>query len=47
MRFREKLLILFIAVVMTILGFNLIASDAAHLLQEAKDAGYNVSIAIW
>ncbi len=34
MRFREKFLILFIAVVVTILGFNLIASDAVHMLQE-------------
>jgi hypothetical protein len=40
MRFREKLLILFIAVVVTLLGFNLIASDAAHFLQETKEAGY-------
>lgn len=40
MRLREKLFILFIAVVVTILGFNLIASPAVHLLQEAKAAGY-------
>jgi len=34
MRLREKFLIFFIAVVVTILGFNLIASDAVHMLQE-------------
>lgn len=36
MRFREKFLILFIAVVMTILGFNLIALDAVHMLQDTN-----------
>ena len=40
MRFREKFLILFIAVVVTILGFNLIASDAVHMLQESNAASY-------
>lgn len=40
MRLREKLFILFIAVVVTIVGFNLIASPAVHLLQESKAAGY-------
>jgi len=40
MKFREELLILFIAVVVTLLGFNLIASDAVHLLQEANAAGH-------
>ncbi len=40
MRFREKFLILFIAVVVTILGFNLIASDAVHMLQESNAAGH-------
>ncbi len=40
MRFREKFLILFIAVVVTILGFNLIASDAVHMLQEATSINH-------
>ena len=40
MRFREKFLILFVAVVVTILGFNLIASDAVHMLQKVKYVGY-------
>jgi hypothetical protein len=40
MRFREKFLILFIAVVMTILGFNLIALDAVHMLQESYAASH-------
>jgi hypothetical protein len=40
MRFRERFLILFIAVVMTILGFNLIALDAVHLVQEASATGH-------
>ncbi|NOR54370.1 MAG: hypothetical protein GQ536_09835 [Candidatus Aminicenantes bacterium] len=40
MRFREKFLILFIAVVVTILGFNLIASDAIHMLQESNAASH-------
>ncbi len=40
MRFRERILILFIAVVMTILGFNLIASDAVHLVQETSASGH-------
>jgi len=40
MRFREKFLILFVAVVVTILGFNLIASDAVHMLQETNTAGH-------
>lgn len=40
MRLREKFLILFIAVVVTILGFNLIALDAVHMLQETNSAGY-------
>ncbi len=40
MRFREKFLILFIAVVVTILGFNMIASDAVHMLHESSTAGH-------
>jgi len=40
MRFREKFLILFIAVVVTILGFNLISSDAVHMLQESNAASH-------
>lgn len=40
MRFREKLMILFIAVMVTILGFNMIALDAVHMLQESNAAGH-------
>ena len=45
MRFREKLMILFIAVMVTILGFNMIALDAVHMLQESHTASHvHVSI---
>ncbi len=40
MRFREKLIILFIAVMVTILGFNMIALDAVHMLQESNGASH-------
>jgi len=40
MKFREKLLVLFIAVVVSVLGFNLIASSTVFLLKVAKEAGY-------
>jgi hypothetical protein len=40
MRFKEKLLILFIAVIISLLGFNLIASSSVCLLKVAKEAGY-------
>ncbi|NIM90210.1 MAG: hypothetical protein GTO17_04600 [Candidatus Aminicenantes bacterium] len=40
MKFREKLLILFVAFVLSLLGFNLIASSSVFLLKVAKEAGY-------
>jgi hypothetical protein len=40
MRIKEKFLILFIAVVVTILGFNLISLDAVHMLQESNAASH-------
>lgn len=40
MRFKEKLVILFIAVILSLLGFNLIASSSVCLLKIAKEAGY-------
>jgi hypothetical protein len=39
MKFKEKILILFIAVVVSVLGFNLIASSSVCLLKVAKEAG--------
>jgi hypothetical protein len=33
-------MILFIAVMVTILGFNMIALDAVHMLQESHTAGH-------
>lgn len=41
MKFKEKLLILIIAFVVSVLGFNLIASSSVCLLQTAKEAGYD------
>jgi len=40
MKFKEKLLILSVAVVLSLLGFNLIASSSVCLLKIAKEAGY-------
>lgn len=40
MRFGEKLLILCVAICVSVLGFNLIASSSVCLLTTAKDAGY-------
>jgi len=40
MKFREKLLVLFVAFVVSVLGFNLIASSSVFLLKVAKEAGY-------
>jgi hypothetical protein len=40
MRFKEKLLILLVAVILTVWGFNLISSPFADLLILAKQAGY-------
>jgi hypothetical protein len=39
MKFKEKLLILFVAVFVSVLGFNLIASPFAELLMVAREAG--------
>lgn len=39
--FKKKLLILFIAVVLSLLGFNLITSPSVCLLKIAKEAGYD------
>lgn len=40
MRFYEKILILFVAICVSVLGFNLIASSSVYLLKTAKEAGY-------
>lgn len=40
MRFREKVLILFLAVSMSIFGFNLIATPSVCLLKVARESGY-------
>lgn len=40
MRFYEKILILFVAMCVSITGFNLIASSSVCLLKTAKAAGY-------
>ena len=40
MRFREKVLILFLAVSVSIFGFNLIATPSVCLLKVAKESGY-------
>jgi len=40
MRFREKVLVLFLAVCLSVLGFNLIASSSVYLLKTARAAGY-------
>ncbi len=40
MKFKGKLLVLFVAVVVSLLGFNLIASSSVCLLKIAKEAGY-------
>jgi hypothetical protein len=40
MKFKAKLLILSVAIVVSLLGFNLIASPWLCLLRTAKEAGY-------
>jgi hypothetical protein len=40
MKFKEKLLIFILAVVLSVLGFNLIASSSVNLLKAAKEAGF-------
>ena len=40
MRFREKVLVLFVAICVSVLGFNLIASSSVDLLKTARAAGY-------
>ena len=40
MRFYEKILVLFLAICVSVLGFNLIASSSVCLLTTARDAGY-------
>ena len=40
MKFKEKLLVLFAAFVVSVFGFNLIASSSVFLLKVAKEAGY-------
>jgi hypothetical protein len=40
MRFREKVLILSLAICVSVLGFNLIASSSLDLLKTARAAGY-------
>jgi hypothetical protein len=40
MRFFEKILILFLAICVSVLGFNLIASSSVCLLTTASAAGY-------
>lgn len=40
MKFKEKLIIFVIAVVVSVLGFTLIASSTVCLLTAAKEAGY-------
>lgn len=40
MKILEKLLIFILAVALSVLGFNLIASSSVNLLKAAKKAGY-------
>jgi hypothetical protein len=40
MRFREKVLVLFVAICVSVLGFNLIASSSVCLLKAARASGY-------
>jgi hypothetical protein len=40
MRFREKVLILFLAICVSVMGFNLIASSSVSLLKAARASGY-------
>jgi hypothetical protein len=40
MRFREKVLVFFVAICVSVLGFNLIASSSVDLLKTARAAGY-------
>ena len=40
MKFKEKLLILIVAVIVSVLGFNLIASSYVCLLKAANEACY-------
>ena len=40
MRFIEKVLVLFVAICVSVLGFNLIASSSVDLLTTARAAGY-------
>lgn len=40
MQFKVKLLIFIVAVILTFLWFNLIASPSVFLLKTAKEAGY-------
>ncbi len=40
MRFYEKFLILIVAICVSVLGFNLIASSSVSLLKVARESGY-------
>jgi hypothetical protein len=40
MRFFEKVLVLFVAICVSLAGFNMIASSSLCLLKMAKEAGY-------
>lgn len=40
MRFREKALILLVAICVSVMGFNLIASSSVCLLKTARESGY-------
>ncbi len=44
MSIKEKLLIIFLSIVISFVGFNLIASSYAGLLNEAYDACYEAII---
>ena len=42
MRFREKVLIFVVAIVITFLGFSLIGSSSTCMLKIGKEAGYEI-----
>jgi len=42
MNFRQKVVIFLAAVLLTVVGFNLIASPAVDIMKVGKEAGYQI-----
>ena len=42
MKIKEKLVILFAATVLTLIGFNLIAAPSLEIMKVGKQAGYEI-----